>query len=134
MVRDRETAMKNKDLESVMKQFSDDATWINSEGFYYANKKEIETFHYNLTHQDSIGYHYLAGKVKIRMVDNNDAIVNYPWRMDWFNTFNPSDTLEKEVGLMTLSAQKRNEKWWWIAVTNQYTPVFFNDLTKHKSQ
>ena len=27
---------------------------------------------------------------------------------------------------MTLSAQKRNGQWFWIAVTNQHTPSFYD--------
>ena len=42
MVNERETAMKKKDIHAVMAQFSDDATFINGEGYYCANKAEIE--------------------------------------------------------------------------------------------
>lgn len=132
MVNERENAMKNKDIPAIMKQFSDDATFINAAGYYNANKKEIEFFHNNLTHMDSIGYYYKAGDVHVRILDSQNALVYYPWRMDWFQTSNIKDTIKKEIGLMTLSAQKRKDKWFWIAITNQHTPEYFEDLTKHK--
>jgi uncharacterized protein (TIGR02246 family) len=134
MVNERETAMKKKDLATVMTQFSEDATFINSAGFYFADKKEIEKFHHGLTQSDTIGYYYTAGNVTVRLLDKNNTLVYYPWRMDWHKTSNPADTLIKEVGLMTLSAQKRNDKWLWVAITNQHTPEYFDDLTKHKRQ
>ena len=39
MVGDRVHAMQQKDLNKVMIQFSDDATFINSAGYYMRNKK-----------------------------------------------------------------------------------------------
>ena len=132
MVRVRENAMKKKDISTVMAQFSDDATFINSEGYYLANKAEIAAFHKELTQSDSVGYYYLAGHVHVRMLDNKNALVYYPDRMDWYRNSNPKDTIEKETRLLTLSAQKRNGTWQWVAVTNQQTPEYFDDLTKHK--
>ena len=132
MVNERENAMKKKDLATVMAQFSDDATFINAAGYYCANKDEIEKFHDGLTHMDSVGYYYKAGNVQVRILDRKNALVYYPWRMDWFEISNPDDTLKKEVGLMTLTAQKRNDKWLWVAVTNQHTQEYFDDLAKHK--
>jgi hypothetical protein len=132
MVKEREFAMKNKDIPSVMSQFSDDATFINSAGYYLANKKEIENFHDNLLHMDSSAYHYKAGKVHVRFIDEKNALVYYPWRMDWYKIPDADDTVFEEVGLMTLTAQLRNEKWQWIAITNQHTKEYFEDLTKHK--
>ena len=75
MVHTRENAMKKKDISTVMTQFADDATFINSEGYYLANKEEIADFHKGLTQSDSIGYYYLAGHVHVRMLDNNNALV-----------------------------------------------------------
>jgi len=132
MVHARETAMKKKDIGAVIAQFSDDATFINGEGYYLANKAEIAAFHKGLTQSDSIGYYYIAGHVHVRMLDNKNALVYYPNRMDWYNVSNPKDTIEKETHLLTLSAQKRNDIWQWVAVTNQQTPEYFDDLTKHK--
>jgi ketosteroid isomerase-like protein len=48
MVNARENAMKKKDINAVMAQFSDDATFINGEGYYLANKVEIAAFHKGL--------------------------------------------------------------------------------------
>jgi hypothetical protein len=134
MVDVREEAMKNNDITTVMTQFSDDATFINSSGYYCSNKNEVEIFHNSLTKIDSIGYYYKAGKVRVRILDKKNALVYYPWRMDWYKTSSPNDTIEKEVGLMTLTAQKRNDKWLWIAITNQHTEEYFEDLAKHKSK
>lgn len=132
MVNERETAMKEKNIPTIMSQFSDDATFINSGGYYSADKKEIENFHSRLTHLDSINYHYKAGNIQVRILDNTNALVYYPWRMDWFHLSNPNDTINKEVGLMTLTAQKRNKKWLWIAITNQHTKEYFDNLYNHK--
>ena len=52
--------------------------------------------------------------------------------MDWFKISNQKDTIEKEIRLMTLTAQKRNNQWQWVAITNQQTLEYFDDLTKHK--
>lgn len=133
MVSEREKAMQQKDLKTIMSQFADDATFVNSGGYYSANKKEIEEFHSTLTQMDSVGYHYKAGSVQVRILDNKNALVYYPWRMDWFSNNNPLDTINKEVGLMTLTAQKRNRTWLWIAITNQHTKEYFKDLMKHKN-
>ena len=132
MVKARETAMKEKDIPAVMAQFSDDATFINSEGYYCANKAEIEAFHKGLTQSNSLGYYYTAGHVHVRILDKNNALVYYPSTMDWFKISNPNDTIEKEIRLMTLTAQKRNNQWQWVAITNQQTLEYFDDLTKHK--
>ena len=132
MVRDRESAMKERNIDAVMAQFSDDATFINGDGYFLANKAEITAFHIGLTQSDSIGYHYIAGNVHVRILDENNALVYYPNRMDWYRFSNPKDTIEKETRLLTLSAQKRHGTWQWIAITNQQTIEYFDDLTKHK--
>jgi len=132
MVRERENAMKEKNITIIMSQFADDATFINSAGYFFANKKEKELFHRYLSQNDSISYYYFAGDISIRFLDEKNALVYYPWRMDWFNVSNPKDTLKKEVGLMTLNAQKRENKWLWVAITNEHTPDFFQNLEKHK--
>src|SRR4051812_14591547 len=132
MINERENAMKKKDIDAVMAQFSEDATFINGEGYYLANKAEIAAFHKGLTQSDSVGYYYIAGHVHVRILDDKNALVYYPNRMDWYRISNPKDTIEKETRLMTLSAQKRNGTWQWVAITNQQTPEYFDDLTKHK--
>ena len=35
MITEREQAMINKDISSALSQFSEDATWINSQGYYF---------------------------------------------------------------------------------------------------
>jgi uncharacterized protein (TIGR02246 family) len=132
MVRDREAAMKSKDLPSVMVQFSDDATFINWKGSYYANKSEVEAFHKQLIFLEGVGYNYSAGKVTVRLLDENNALVYYPWKMDFFHVAAPTEFFSNEVGLMTLSAQKRKGNWLWVAITNQHTQAFVEDLITHR--
>ncbi len=52
MINERENAMKKKNIDAVMAQFSDDATFINGEGYYLANKAEITAFHKGLVQTD----------------------------------------------------------------------------------
>jgi uncharacterized protein (TIGR02246 family) len=124
--------MKTKDINKVMSQFSDDATFINSDGYFLANKKEIAAFHKALSQTDSLGYNYVAGQVHLRFLDQNNALVYYPNKMNWYRLSNQKDTVERETRLLTLSAQKRNGTWLWVAVTNQVTIEYFDDLTQHK--
>jgi hypothetical protein len=132
MVQTRQFAMKKKDVPAMMKQFANDATFINPAGYIYENKAEIESYYNTLTHLDTISYYYGTGSVELRMLDANNAMVYYPWRMDWYNIQHPTDTLYKEFGLFTITAQKRNTIWYWIAVTDQHTPEFFDDLYDHR--
>ena len=132
MVHTRSEAMKKKDIDAVMSQFSDDATFINSDGYFLANKAEIGAFHKALSHTDSLTYYYVAGHVHVRILDDKNALVYYPTKMDWYRLSNRKDTVEKETRLLTLSAQKRKGSWLWVAVTNQKTIEYFDDLTQHK--
>ena len=132
MIHARVEAMRYKNINTVMAQFSEDATFINGEGYYLGNKAEIAAFHKGLTQSDAINYHYTAGNIHVRILDEKNALVYYPNRMDWYRVSNPKDTIEKETRLLTLSAQKRNGKWLWIAITNQQTKEYFEDLTKHR--
>jgi hypothetical protein len=161
MVRDRAIAREKHDIIAELSQFSDDATFINSDGLLLPDKKAIEkhlkesnasgdsseTFEIKLSeihpptgvllYRNFKGRwidlydHYIAGNIKIRIIDKNNALVYYPWRIDSFLRSNPKDTIISEIGLMTLSAQRRNDQWFWIAITNQHTPEYFNDLDKH---
>lgn len=161
MVRDRAVARGKHDIIAELSQFSDDATFINSDGLLLPDKKAIEnhlkesnasgdsseTFEIKLSEiQPPTGVllyrnfkggwidlcdQYTAGNIKIRIIDKNNALVYYPWRIDSFLRSNPKDTIISEIGLMTLSAQRRNDQWFWIAITNQHTPEYFNDLDKH---
>ncbi|MCL6266900.1 nuclear transport factor 2 family protein [Flagellimonas myxillae] len=128
MISLREEAMIKKDAALVMPQFSENATWINSQGYFFEGKKELEKFHLMFTKNDSLDYYYEIGKPKIRFLDNNSALAYYSWKMFWFKKEHPADTTFKEIGLMTLSAQKQNEKWEWVAVTNQHTPWFYDSI------
>ena len=132
MMQTQQFAMQRKDLSAVMKPFADDASLVNPAGYFYANKKEIEEYYNTMNHLDTITYNYSSGNVDLRMLDGNNALIYYPWEMDWYNIKQPGKILYKEFGLMSISAQKRNTMWQWVAVTNQHTPEFFEELSDHK--
>jgi hypothetical protein len=81
MIAVRETAMIEKDIETAMSQFSEDETWINSQGYYFEGRQNVLEFHGMLADSATRDYTY------------------------------------EEIGLMTLTAQKRNGRGLWIAVT-----------------
>lgn len=128
MIALREEAMIKKDIALAMPQFSEGATWINSQGYLFEGKKELEKFHLMFANNDSLDYCYEISEPKIRFLDGNNALAYYSWKMFWFKKENPADTTFKEIGLMTLSAQKQNEEWKWVAVTNQHTPWFYDKI------
>ncbi|WP_422349819.1 nuclear transport factor 2 family protein [Flagellimonas sp.] len=128
MIALREEAMIAKDVTLAMPQFADDATWINSQGYFFEGKNELEKFHLMFAKNDSLDYYYEIGEPKIRILDNNSALAYYSWKMFWFKKEHPADTTYMEIGLMTLSAQKKNDQWKWVAVTNQHTPWFYGKI------
>jgi uncharacterized protein (TIGR02246 family) len=128
MIEEHIEAMRTKNMSLFSSQFSDDAVWVNTDGYYYAGKQAIADYHKGLFSMD---YHIKHGKVLLRMVDDKNALVYFPWRMDWYTKENPNDTTVQEIGLMTLSASKRDSTWKWIAVTVQDTKEFFEDLENH---
>ncbi len=132
MVQTRQFAMQKKDIPAVMKAFADDATLINPGGYFYTNKKEIQDYLITVNHLDTITYNYSAGNVDVRMLDGSNALVYYPWQMDWYNIKQPGKILYEEYGLSSITAQKRNTTWYWIAVTDQHVPDSFEDLYDHK--
>jgi uncharacterized protein (TIGR02246 family) len=128
MIAERERAMIEKDVEAALSQFSDDATWINSQGYYFEGKDSVREFHGMLAGNTVLDYAYEAGAPKIRLVDAHNAIAYYSWKMTWFTRGDPADIVKEEIGLMTLTARKREGRWQWIAVTNQHTPWFYEAL------
>ena len=128
MITMREKAMINKDISAVMQQFAEGATWINSQGYYFQGKEHVSKFHGMLAGNDSLDYYYEAGKPRIRMIDPENALAYYGWKMFWYKKDNPADTTFREKGLMTLSAHKKDTVWQWIAITNQHTPWFYRDI------
>jgi uncharacterized protein (TIGR02246 family) len=128
MISAREKAMIAKNIAPVMKQFADDATWINSQGYLFEGKEVIEKFHIMLFNNDSLDYEYVAGKPRIRILDDRNALVYYGWQMNWVARNDRADTTKREIGLMTLTAQKVDTTWQWRAVTNQYTPWYYEKL------
>jgi uncharacterized protein (TIGR02246 family) len=128
MVIQREHAMQAKDATLAMQQFSDDATWINSQGYYFEGKSAVAKFHNLLTQDPQRDYHYEAGSPRIRLLDSSNAVVYYSWKMTWFERDKPEKIINPEVGLMTLTAQKRDGKWYWVAITVQHTPWFYQSI------
>ena len=128
MILEREQAMILKDIETAMSQFSEDVTWINSQGYFFEGHDEVRKFHNMLAENDTLDYYYKAGTPKIRMIDPNNAVAYYSWKMFWYNKENPKDTTNREIGLMTLTAKKNNNIWKWIAITNQHTPWYYDKI------
>jgi len=128
MILAREKAMISKSLVPVMAQFSEDATWINSQGYLFDGKPAIEKFHKMMFNNDSLDYLYVAGDPRVRLLDHQNALAYYGWEMIWINRADRQDTVKREIGLMTLTAQKVDTTWLWKAVTNQYTPWFYGKL------
>lgn len=128
MITVREQAMIKKDIQTALDQFSENATWINSQGYYFEGREHVAKFHQMLTGNDSLDYYYEAGKPRIRLIDPKNAIAYYSWKMFWYKKATPADTTFKEIGLMTLSAHKENTHWKWTAVTNQHTPWFYENV------
>ena len=128
MIADREQAMIGRDIETAMAQFADDATWINSQGYFFEGKTSILQFHEMLASRDSVDYYYEAGQPRIRMVDRDNALAYYSWKMFWYDRENPADTTFREIGLMTLTAKRIDDAWKWVAVTNQHTPWFYDTI------
>ena len=125
MISVREKAMIEKDIATAMSQFDEDATWINSQGYFFEGKSSVLEFHQMLAGNDSRDYLYEAGVPKIRVLDSSNAIAYYSWKMFWYEKGAPQNVVNREIGLMTLSAQKRDGRWYWVAVTNQHTPSFY---------
>ncbi|MBT4519574.1 MAG: nuclear transport factor 2 family protein [Halieaceae bacterium] len=128
MIEQREHAMISRDIGTAMSQFSEDITWINSQGYLFEGKQSVLEFHTMLANNKTLDYSYEAGKPRIRITGPNSAIVYYSWKMFWFSKGQPDEISNKEIGLMTLSAQKQRGEWHWIAVTNQHTPWFYETI------
>lgn len=128
MIDEREKAMIKKDIRKAISQFSDNATWINSQGYFFKGKEEVKKFHAMLVENDSKDYYYEAGKPLVRVLDSTHALAYYSWKMFWFKKENPTDTTFREIGLMTLNAQKQSGEWKWTAITNQHTPWFYSEI------
>lgn len=120
--------MIRKDINSAMSQFSDNVTWINSQGYYFQGKSEVLNFYNMLAENDSLDYYYKAGIPRIRIIDANNALAYYSWKMFWYKKVTPTDTVNREIGLMTLTAKKYDGNWKWIAITNQHTPWFYDKI------
>jgi uncharacterized protein (TIGR02246 family) len=125
MVATREKAMIEKDVETAMSQFDEHATWINSQGYFFEGKSNVLEFHNMLAANNPRDYFYEAGAPRVRVLDASNAIVYYSWKMFWYERGAPENIVHREIGLMTLSAQKRGGRWYWVAVTNQHTPSFY---------
>src|SRR5215203_6114424 len=127
MIRQREKAMIDRDIDVVSRQFDPNANFINGGGFFYQGIDEIRRFHNDMFSNDSLTYTYRIGKVFINPVSENVAMVYYPWQQQWTLKNSISDTLN-EVGLMTIVAIKNKGEWKWHAITNQRTKNYFHDV------
>ncbi len=134
MISEREKWMIKRDVELVVSQFDENATWINSQGYFFQGRNEIKKFHAMLNGNDSLDYYYKAGNPRIRIIDEKNAIAYYSWKMFWYRKLVPSDTTYREIGLMTLTAKKDKGTWKWIAVTNQHTPWFYETIDPVKME
>ena len=129
MVAARERAMIAGDLPAAISQFADEATWINSQGYLFEGKEHITAFHRMLADEGIRGaYRYVAGNPRIRLLDGANALVYYAWKMLWHPPATPDIITREEIGLMTLTAQKRQGRWRWVAVTNQHTDEFYPEI------
>lgn len=128
MVAAREKAMIEKDVETAMSQFDERATWVNSQGYFFEGKSNVLEFHKMLAASNPLDYLYEAGEPRVRVLDDSNAIVYYAWKMFWYERGEPEHIVNREIGLMTLSAQKRAGRWYWVAVTNQHTPSFYEAI------
>ena len=128
MVLQREQAMTEKNVQGAISQFADNASWINSQGYYFEGKDEVEKFHAMLVGNDTTDYLYHAGIPRINIINSRTAIAYYSWKMLWYTKSTPADTTFREIGLMTLLAIKDQGHWKWVAVTNQHTPWFYERI------
>jgi ketosteroid isomerase-like protein len=132
MVKARESAMINRDIDVVVQQFDTAATFINGGGYYYEGIDEIRRFHEGMFHNDSLVYTYKAGEVLVNPVQSDVALVYYPWQQNWTMKNVSSDTFP-EIGLMTIIAIKKEGRWRWKSITNQRTKEYFPNLSEHKA-
>jgi len=128
LVNEREDAMQTKNLSLAMKNFSKDIVWINSQGYYFKGFDSVKDLHNMMMTDKSRDYQYSIGKPLVKILDRNNAIVYYPWRMLWHKPQNISDAVFDEVGLMTLNASKSSGHWKWVAITVQHTPWFYETI------
>jgi len=128
LVNEREDAMQTKNLSLAMKNFSKDIVWINSQGYYFKGFDSVKDLHNMMMTDKSRDYQYSIGKPLVKILDRNNAIVYYPWRMLWHKPQNISDVVFDEVGLMTLNASKSSGHWKWVAITVQHTPWFYETI------
>ena len=128
LINERENAMIDKDMSTAVSQFSEDVTWINSQGYYFEGKEVVKKFHHMLAENDSLDYYYEAGTPRIRVLDNQNALAYYSWKMFWYRKKIPTDTINKEIGLMTLNAKRYGNEWKWNAITNQHTAWFYDSI------
>ena len=132
MVATRERAMVERDLGVLAAQFADDVTWMTGGGSFYAGKPSVVAFHRGMLQNDSVTYSYRAGRVLVRLLAADDALVYYPWQMVWTSRAVPTDTALAEVGIMTITARRQSGAWRWVAVTNQRTTVFHDSIVPRR--
>lgn len=68
MIAAREQAMIEKDVETALAQFSDDAMWINSQAYYFEGKLHVRQFYGMLAETNPLDYTYEAGRPHVRLL------------------------------------------------------------------
>ena len=128
MIENRAIYMQTKNFKEMERQFTDDISWINSQGYLFDGKKDVMLFLNGLTKKKNRGYIYQAGTPKIKIIDRKNAIVNYAWNMLWHKKENITDTIYNEIGLMTLYCVKEKNEWKFTSIVVQHTPYFYDTI------
>lgn len=122
-------ATRQQNVTGELASFTDDATFITTNGRYIAGKRQLEAFYAGLVGTtDSI--HYRNGSPVVRMLDAHNAVVYYTWEVDWYRSRGNSNL--NDIGMMTISVQQRDGKWQWVALTSQRMPEFFDMITERR--
>src|SRR5262249_1585285 len=121
MVTDYVAAARRRDLGELA-SFADDATFITTGGAYVRGEAKLSAFYNNLIGTtDSVGYD--AGTPVVRLLDTRNALVYFTWRVNWYRS-PPRQTQLNDIGMMSVTAQKRDGRWLWVAITSQRFPDF----------
>jgi uncharacterized protein (TIGR02246 family) len=120
-------ATKRNDRRGELAVFADDATFITTSGRYIGGIKALEAFYDNLVGTtDSV--RYVNGAPAVRLLDDRNALVYYTWKINWYWRGRPP--MLDDIGMMTITAQKRGDRWYWLAITSQRLPEFVDQIVK----
>jgi hypothetical protein len=65
----REKGMIDRNLDVVISEFDQEATWINSQGYYFEGRPEILKFPTMLNGNDSLDYYYEARIPLVKVIN-----------------------------------------------------------------